>query len=371
MYRKIIYSKQYSLRVRLKRLLAYYIIRRAAGIQWKKRIKEVFKINPTHRKVSEKELELAHKLYWKPFNSRINIATLRICNNISGIHNYKYIPEEIFVSDIEPSLNQTPTVEYLTYKSFYNHWFPGNIFPKDFFHNIDGQWFNDNLKSISFNEVKNISRNIKYPVVLKPNRDSYGGNNVYFPNNHDALMGLLNDRADFIIQEKIKQHKHFEQYNSCGLNTVRVNLYRSIKDDQLHIVNTVLRMGVGGSLDNETAGGIVCLVKRDGFLNGFAVDKYGKKYMSHPDTGLDFTQKIPDYEKLNELSLSVASKIFYARLIALDLCYDDTGNWRMIEINIFHLTIRFAQYHGSLFFDNFTDEVRDYCLSNHWTLKYR
>lgn len=297
------------------------------------------------------------------------MATLRLCSSISGVSDPKYIPEEIFVSDIEPTLNQTNTVEYLTYKSFYNHWFTGNIFPRDYFHNVDGEWLDKDLNPVSFSDIESISGKLTYPVVVKPSRDSYGGQNVYFPGNKNELVEIIKDKKNFLVQERIIQDSFYEQFNKSGINTLRVNIYRSVKDNELHIVNVVLRMGVGGSLDNETAGGIVTMIRKDGTMNGFAVDKYGKKYMEHPDTGASFSQKIPDFENLKKTALKIASKIFYARLICLDLCYDSERKWRMIEVNINGSTIRFAQYHGSLFFGEYTDEVYYYCLNNHWTLK--
>lgn len=297
------------------------------------------------------------------------MATLRVCSSISGVANPKYIPEEIFVSDIEPTLNHTKTVEYLTYKSFYNHWFPGNIFPEDYFHNVDGEWLDSDLNPVDFSDIEFISGKLNYPVVVKPNRDSYGGQNVYFPRNKDELATLIRNKKNFLVQERIRQGSFYEQFNKSGINTLRVNIYRSVKDNNLHIVNVVLRMGVGGSLDNETAGGIVTMIRQDGAMNGFAVDKYGKKYIEHPDTGARFTQEIPDFEGLKETALKIAGKIFYAGVVCLDLCYDSERRWRMIEVNINGGTIRFAQYHGSLFFGEFTDEVYEYCINNHWALK--
>jgi hypothetical protein len=369
MYLKILFSKNLSTKQRLKKILAYYSLRRGARILWNKRFRRVFKLHPKYNNHTEKSIEKAHNLYWQPFQRNINLATLRVCKNISGVSNPKFIPEEIYMADIEPTLNQTSTAEYLTYKSFYNRLFPGNIFPRDHFHNVDGEWLDQNLNPISFNNVKSIARNIIYPVVLKPNRDSYGGKNIIFPKNYEELITLVENRKNFLVQENIKQHILFEQFNHQGLNTIRVYIYRSVSDNKLHIVNSVLRMGVGGSLDNETAGGIAAMIRKDGFLNGFAIDKYGQKYLKHPDTGVDFTLKIPDFEGLKTISLNIAHKIFYARIIGLDLCYDSENRWRMIEINLFATTIRFAQYHGALFFSEFTDEVYDYCLRNHWTLK--
>ena len=369
MYKRILFNYNLPIKERFKRLSLYFSYRRGARVAWNKRFKKLFLLHPSYNNPLEKSIEKAHKLYWKPFKSHVNLATARISKNISGISNPKYIPEEIFMADIEPTLNQTPQVEFLTFKSFYNHWFPGGIFPNDFIHNISGEWFNHQLKPIDFNDVISLAKGLNYPVVLKPNRDSYGGRDVYFPKNPEELLELVKESKDLIVQEKIIQHSFFDQYNGNGLNTLRVYVYRSVLDNQLHIVNIVLRMGVGGSLDNETAGGILTLVRKDGFLNGFAVDKYGKNYVKHPDTGIDFNGKIPNFEGLIKLSLEIAQKIFYARLIGLDICYDKDENWKMIEINTSGAAIRLAQYHGTLFFGEFSDEVYNYCVSKHWTLK--
>ena len=369
MYRRIFSNKYLSLKERIKRIITYYLTRRGATIQWKKRYKKVFEQNPDYKLRAESSVEKSHALYWKSFRNHINYSTIRVCKNISGISDPKYIPEEIFKTDIEPTLNNTPHVEFLTYKSFYNHWFPDIVFPRDYFHNVDGTWLDHHLNPVSFPDLEIIASNLDYPVVMKPNRDSYGGKNIFFPGDFDELMKLVEKRKNFLVQEKINQHSFFEQFNPHGLNTIRVNIYRSVKDNNLHVINVAMRMGVGGSLDNESAGGIVVLVRKNGHLNGFAVDKYGKKFAKHPDTKVNLDQKIPDFEGLNSKAIEIARKILYARVLCLDLCYDSEGRWRVIELNIFGATIRFAQYHGEPFFGEFTDEVFDYCLRNHWALK--
>lgn len=370
MIKRIIFNPKLPFRERMKNLGVYLRMRRGSRIQWKQRYSKLFKIHPEYKRPDKTDVEIRHRSYWKPFKSKINLSTLRVCKNISGISNSRYMPEEIFKVDIEPTLNDTVSVDYLTYKSFYNHWFLSNIFPFDYFHNVDGEWLNNKLEPISINEVIEISKELIYPVVYKPNKGSYGGRNIYFPQDPDELLCLIKKNKNFVVQEKIQQNHFFNRFNPSGLNTVRVNLYRSVKDNKIHITNLVLRMGQGGSLDNETAGGIVAMIKKDGTLNGFAVDKYGKRYFNHPDTGLEFYGIIPHFEELEKTSLAIAHKLFYARIICLDLCFDVNERWRAIEVNSGKgTTIRFAQYHGALFFDEFTEEVYDYCLKNHWALK--
>jgi len=369
MYRKILTNESLSLKERFKRLFSYYLLSRGTSILWSKRFKLLLEINPSYRNSIKKSIEKSYKQYWKPFKSPVNLKTLRISHNISDIPDARIIPEEVFRTDIEPTLNSTAVADFLSYKSIYNHWDSHHIFPQGFFHNIEGDWLDKDLNSISFDEVKEIAHRLEYPVVVKPNRDSFGGKDICFPKDFNELITLVKNRQDLIVQEKINQHSFFDKFNHHGLNTIRVYVYRSVIDNKLHVINMALRMGVGGSLDNETAGGIVTMVRKDGFLNGYAVDKYGTKYLLHPDTGVPFDSEVPDIEVLKKIAINVAHKIFYTRLVGLDFCYDKERRWRVIEVNIFNGTIRFAQYHGALFFGEFSEEVYNYCLMNHWALK--
>jgi hypothetical protein len=345
-------------------------MRRSARIQWKKAFNRVLSSNPQYNAPLSKSVEMAHKEYWKPFNRRINLSTLRISGNISGTAISKCVPEEIFLADMEPILNPLPIARYLSNKSFYNYWFPGNTFPHDYFHNIDGRWFDNKLSPILGKDLYRIISRIEYPVVVKPNRDSYGGRNVYFPECEKELLEHTRDNQDFLVQEKIKNHSFFNQFNKHGLNTLRVNLYRSFKTNEWHVINLTLRMGVNGSLDNLSSGGIAAGVNKSGFLNGYAIDRYGNKYDKHPDTGVKFIQQIPDYEGLGKFSLNIVNRVFYARLVCLDVCLDPQSRWRAIEVNIGDTTIGFlGQHHGVAMFGDFTDEVFEYCLKNHWALQ--
>ena len=369
MFIKILLNKELPVKNRVKNFFAYLSKRRGAKYGWDKRFKKVFELHPEYKKPITKEIEEIHKKAWSFFSKRINLNTLRVCTNISGEANPLFIPEEVFVADIEPTLNQDATAEFLTNKSFYEKWFPEGSFPKCIFHNIDGEWFNRELNPIPFSEIEKIISSINYPVVFKPNINSFGGKDVFFPTNLNELFGLVITQKNFVVQEKIDQDPFLKKFNAAGLNTIRVCLYRSIKSNKIHVLNAALRMGVGGSLDNETAGGIVTLINKNGELNGFAVDKLGSRFDIHPDSKLPFEGIIPDFKNLIILAKNIACKIFYDRLISLDICKDAEGNWKVIEINLYGQTIRFAQYAGHPFFGEFTNEVINHCKQNHWALK--
>ena len=364
---KIIKQRQ-TLKLKLKKLTRYLARIRGAKKSWDKRHKSVLSAHPEYKKPCDPVIEKEHQILWGPFRRSCDLTTLRICKNISGIADPRYIPEDVFVSDIEPTLITDTTVDYIGIKSFYNRWFEKGIFPTDIFHRVDGQYLDSALNTIQYEDVEKIVKVVDYPVVIKPNKDTYGGKNVEFPGSSEQLLKLAEDRYDYVVQKMIKQHDIFEQLNKGGINTVKVFVYRSVKDNEVHVLSMALRMGIGGSLDNETAGGVVTYIRDDGTLNGYAVDKFGTKYSEHPDSKLPFNFELPDYNDLKLLAKKIGEKVFYTRIMGLDACYDEKGNWRILEVNTSGLPIRFAQYGGALFFGEFTREVIDYCKKNHWAL---
>lgn len=335
---------------------------------WKKRFRKIYHFHPEYKRPIKKKTEKEHIQTWKVLDPLIRLDTLRVCSNISGKQNYLIVPEEIYATCIEPCLNDHNTVKYLENKSVYERWYGKGIFPQTYFHNINEQFLDDTYSFLSPQNLDELIDHITFPCVIKPNVDSYGGKNIYFPKNKTELYSKLKGKNNYVVQEKIIQHPFFERLNPFGLNTLRVCLYRSVKNNELHVLNVALRMGKGGSLDNETQGGIVCYINKNGALNPYAVDKFGKKFFSHPDTGIKFSEceKIPCLDNMLQLSKKIASSLYLSRLISLDLCYDVHEDWRVIEINLFGQTIRFSQYAGHQYFGEFTHEVIEYCKDKDW-----
>ncbi len=365
---KKIVTARGSFKKKLKQLGFYVIRKRAAKKAWNCRHGIVFDKHPDFREPLNKEILKAHRSIWKPFNKNFNDATLKICRSISGTANPLIIPEEIFQADIEPSLNHHPEAHYLAHKSLYNRWFKKGIFPEDLLHLVDGELLDNKYNPLTRKQAEEICDSFSYPVVMKPNRETWGGNDILFVECAEELRRLINSKTNVVIQKKILQHPKLARYHVQSLNTVRVYLYRSVSDNKYHILSSVLRTGNGGPLDNVSAGGLVSRIKEDGLLHGYALDLYGGKFKTHPVSGLPFTGAIPDFEQLKELSMEIAQKLFFLRLVGLDLCYDVSGRWRAIEINTQGHSIRFAQYAGQPFFGEFSEEVIDYCKTHHWAV---
>lgn len=333
---------------------------------WRQRFNKIYDLHPEYKRKTDGALESKHVRMWRTLNPKVSLDTLRVSFNISGIASPEIVPEEIYVSEVEACLNRRREVNFLAHKSVYGRWFDEAIFPGVLLHEIDGIYFDGAYNRVDPERVGKIVDGIEYPVVIKPNMDSYGGADVYFPKNREELDARMARMKNYVIQRLIRQDEFFDRFNRVGLNTLRVCLYRSVKSNEFHILNVAFRMGMGGSLDNETAGGIICFVKEDGELNDYAVDKYGGKFSSHPDTGVVFATAgtVPKFEEMKSLAVEIATQVFLMRIVSLDMCLDTDGNWRVIEINLFGQTIRFSQYAGRPFFGDFTEEVIEYCIAH-------
>jgi hypothetical protein len=361
-----ILKSQQPVRVRLKQLVYYISLKRGARKRWEEKYKPLFKSHTELNQPLPSGIQKKHREMWEPFNRHFSDDTLKICSFLSGIADPKIIPEEIFRADIEPSLNRYPEAHFQAHKSFYNRWFPGGIFPDDLIHVINGEILDHTYSALSPKDALMQCEYFNYPIVVKPNKDSYGGKGIRFIESACELRKIIQTSKNIVVQEKIRQHPDMARFYEKSLNTVRVYLYKSVKDNRIHILGIMPRVGNGGSLDNISSGGIATYLQEDGTLCGYAIGRSMGKLTKHPVSGTPFTGTLPRLEELKELSLKIAGKLFFLRIIGLDLCYDDTGKWRVIEINTSGHTIRSIQYHGKPFFGRFTEEVIEYCRRNHW-----
>jgi hypothetical protein len=336
--------------------------RNAIEKDWRNRFHKIYKLHPEYQTPCPPELERRHTAYWSRFGS-FGMDTLRVCHNIAGQADHRIVPEVLQTAILERCLNPVPLSPFLTHKGYYETIY-GSIFPHVYLQRMEGLLVEPNLHPIPESALPGLLESLPYPVVFKPSVDSSGGRGLRFPRNTTELTTLLDSGPNFVIQETLVQHPFFHAYNPVGLNTLRVYVYRSVRDESYHALNVAARFGRGGSLDNETAGGIVALIGREGRMGGYAVDKYGQKFFTHPDSGqsVDNSVQVPNYPALLESAKRLAASIPLLRLIGFDFCLQPDLTWRAIEINALGSTIRFAQYHGEAFYGPFTDEVVDHCL---------
>ena len=99
--------------------------------------------------------------------------------------------------------------------------------------------------------------------------------------------------ADFLVQLCITQHPLQKQLHQQSTNSIRLVTVRSLKDGQIVALSSILRIGTGSSVvDNTSQGGIaVGFDLQTGQLHEFGLYKpqFGARVSVHPDSGIHFS----------------------------------------------------------------------------------
>jgi hypothetical protein len=345
-----------------------WLFRKSSKYHWRGRYKQMRKMHPEYMRPCDGRVIKEHLALWRQIDRNVNLTTLFVCCNISGRQDPRIVPEEIFRSDIEPCFIRQRGADFQGYKNIYDKWYGRGLFAESLFHNMEGVICDGNYEKLKESQIETLLNSFNYPVVFKPSIQSGGGVGVCFPRSKEELQAQMKGRSNYVVQRKMRQHAFLDQFGlTAGLNTFRVCTYKSVADNTSHILNVAVRVGRGGGLDNETAGGLVCYVGDGGKLNHYAVDGLGGKFESHPDTGVKFgadNQIVPNFEEMKRLAIQLTELTYYHRLLSLDLCVDPDGRWFATEVNLQSQTVRFSQYAGYPFFGRFTDEIIEYYKAN-------
>jgi hypothetical protein len=244
---------------------------------------------------------------------------------------------------------------------------------------MDGQYYTKDYKWLARDQVDEYLQNkLQYfdKIIAKPSIHSGGGKNIRAFNLETDLVNvnILETifSQDFIVQEYIYQATYFSQFNAKSLNCIRINTYRSLKNNSIHTDEILLKVGAKDAIvDNTHLGGVYIKIDPDGTLGDFAVDGLGIKTFSPPGSDKlykDF-QKVPLIDELVQISVEIAKQHFYHRCLGVDICVDHDDKVRVIEINNRSIGIGSQMLNGSLF-KEYTNEVIEYTRDKIDSLNY-
>lgn len=171
---------------------------------------------------------------------------------------------------------------------------------------------------------------LKY-IVAKPARGSYGRDieilpcNESYLQNGDLYQYLLDFGKPLVIEEKIEQCDVLNELCPTSVNTLRVVTLR--EESRTHVLQCVLRCGVGAIVDNIHSGGLVVEVDPEtGICKGDAIDYFGNPVEKHPITGVPFKGlQIPNIGDVITLAEEAAKVVPECRLIGWDIAVTQGG----------------------------------------------
>lgn len=193
-------------------------------------------------------------------------------------------------------------------------------------------------QNVSFEEFQSCFAGISR-ILIKP-ASLYGGKGIYTleldsTNIEQVYTNLHCLQENIIAEEYVSQKGYLHDINPSSLNTLRVITIWIEKEPE--VCFAALRTGRSGSIvDNVSSGGLHFPIQVSTGILQTGHGQYGKKYRSHPDTGLEVTGHcVPDWEKVKEFACQ-AHRLAPTELhyIGWDICWSN-GDLFLIEGNTF------------------------------------
>lgn len=278
----------------------------------------------------------------------------------------RYIPNTLYCTKIDQHFNARKLGYGFNDKNYYSKIFEDIKQPKVLVRKINGMIFDESYNQISVDNAF-VQITSEEEVICKSSQETGSGRGIesFHRNDIEKIHQFLNDKAydDYIVQALIRQHTALNRVHEGSINTYRI--CSLLMEDGVHILSSVLRMGVGSSkVDNATASdntkydGMTCGIDEAGKLKKYAYGYHtGKKYEKHPDDLIFEGFQLPSYGKAIELVKQAHLRIAHFRLVSWDIAIDKDGDAVLVEANMRKGGINFHQFNNGPLFGDLTEKV--------------
>ncbi len=210
--------------------------------------------------------------------------------------------------------------------------------PENEFYTVNGQIFDfKTKKQLTVDKLCKNDHTLFCKLV-----DGECGNGVFqlhiqqgkvFINGKPSTQEELNKRFEqgrYIAQTVIKQHLLMSQLHPQSINSMRLITVRSLKDRTIHIFPSILRIGTGESIvDNTSQGGLAIGIDlATGRLKqyGFYKPQFGLKVDKHPNSGIQFdTFVIPFFKDAVRQAVYFHSMLPELHSVGWDIAIGENG----------------------------------------------
>lgn len=325
--------------------------------------------------------ENEYREYWKSIVKYPTPYAYRLYGHFNSYD--KRVVSQAASNKINDILNPKEYYGYICDKNNFDAYIGSVYFPNTIVRKINGGYYNADYHEINIDEAERLINQAVgiRRIIVKPSVGSDSGRGVelyekseidkhYHLYNHSEItldcqrLKILGD--NFIIQEALSQSQYLSQFNPSSINTIRIATYRSVVDNQVHILSSVIRIGQAGAIiDNLHAGGCMVRIDENGYLANYCINQFGERNTIF--NKVDFKNniyRIPEFDRIIDFAKLVSSKIVHARLVQLDITVDVEGFIRLIEYNTIGFSMWISQFTGSPAFGQYTDEIRQYAIEH-------
>ena len=327
-----------------------------------------------HFENKKAEGEDAYMQKWKALSSRVEPYSYRFFSHYVG-NTPNIIPEDIGHSFIEEVLNPLALRPVYTDKNLFPKIIGKENVPRTIVCRINGSHLLDAEYKLAEKELSEYIGGAE-SLILKPSIDSSSGRGIikfvkkgdkYVSTDGEITLSkafLESYRKDFCLQEAVEQHDFMNKLCPTAVNTIRLCLYRSVKDEKPRVTASIIRIGKNGAVvDNANAGGMFIGVNvKTGEMGKYVMDKFGNK--KNVWNNIDFSQNsfiVPYWNDVIAFAEFIGDRIRHHRLIALDISLNKDGKPILIEFNIEWFSFWLYMYTNQEVFGDYTDEIIEYC----------
>lgn len=347
--------------------------------------KKLYTINPQLNKESYKSDYKKYKRNLRKYGfspSRRDFQVFRNYMIEGGSDPAFIIPAKLVHCYLTSILNPIPYNAYFEDKNMFDKILPKEILPTTLFRRMDGKWYNHAYKLLDYTSVLKELKELpeKSKVIIKPSKNSSSGKGVKVfefvsgqwsnviekeKSLEESILSVWGDK-DIIIQEVIKQHSFFSKLSPTAVSTMRIVVYNSPVDGEIHIIWRGLRVGGEGSIvDNNHAGGLMFGLDEKGKIYPFGTDQCGNKYTIF--NGIDYSEQtlvIPNFDKVIRLVKEITPRLLPHRFIAYDIAQSEEGKPIVIEYNLRGYGGWVCQFAGDYMLGDKTKEILQYLSEN-------
>lgn len=324
-----------------------------------KKIKDKRRTN-LYQNVSFDDIQIneIQNFYKNNYGKNIDLRWHKLYQSYTGNYDYKYFPEILFSTKLEPKLCNRTIAKQLADKSMVEILY-SNVndlyFPETTVLCASGIFYDKNKNIISKEKAKKIISNCGKKIIKKIN-DSCSGRGVLLINmqngfdrkNNKNLDELLLEFSDnFIIQEQITNREDIRKIYNKSLNTFRVITY--VCNGKIYHAPIVMRIGCAGNeVDNIHAGGLFIGLNDNGELLENAYTEFQTIYKSHPDSNVIFKgYNIKGIDRIINIAYKCHGLTPHMGIISWDFSIDNKDRIVLIEVNLTGQSVWFPQMaHG-------------------------
>jgi hypothetical protein len=329
------------------RKIYQYITNIILQYQSKKVLDNLFKRysqNIALKSLSKEQIKEVQDYWFDLTGTKVSVRWHQLLYSLTGNYSKEWMPFEICMK-IQDRLSPRKAQWFFDDKNLYRYLLKDFKISQRHIECTAGSWLiinGNNSAQADKCECSKILSNLG-PCVIKPSRESDGGNGVRLLNMKNGIDEKTGDSVDeiiaeyypnFLVEDKITEWANLSNLNPDSCNTMRVHTWRNRNKNRIEFISAYMRIGKKGTIkDNMYSGGMGAEVFSDGTLSK-GVSCYPYRIHDKSDFGTYLNgYRIEDFNRIKDTALRAHANLPMFDLCGWDIAIDDKGDVIIIEFN--------------------------------------